>query len=67
MWFFSVDSSIYPGDLSYDIIYRMYAKPFLKGELSPNLLSEMSLPGIEALIEKLSPKNIREIGEGEPL
>ena len=37
MWFFSVDSSIYSGDLSFDVIYRMYAKPFLKEELSPNV------------------------------
>ena len=28
----------------------------LKGELSPILLSKMSLPGIEVLIEKLLPK-----------
>ena len=33
------------------------------GELSPNLLSEMSLPGIEVLIEKLFTQNIREIGK----
>ena len=39
----------------------------LKGNSHQILLSETRLPGIEVLIEKLLPKTIREIGEGEPL
>ena len=41
----------------------------LKGNSHQILLSEMSLPGVEVLIEKLFSvtQNIREIGEGEPL
>ena len=38
----------------------------VKGELSPNLLSEMSLPGIEVLIEKLLPKIIWRLGKENP-
>ena len=34
-----------------------------RGEASPNLLSEMSLPGIEVLLEKLSPKILGRSGK----
>ena len=37
--------------------------PYLKGELSPILLSEMSLPGVEVLIEKLLPKILGRLGK----
>ena len=37
-----------------------------KGELSPNLLSEMSLPGVEVLIEKLLPKILGRLGKENP-
>ena len=40
---------------------------FLKGNSHQILLSDMRLPGVQVLSEKLFTQNIREIGEGEPL
>ena len=42
---------------------------FVKGELSPNCtsLSEMSLPGVEVLIEKLLPEILGRLGKENPL
>ena len=38
----------------------------LNGELSPNLLSEMSLPGVEVLVEKWLPKILGRLGKENP-
>ena len=38
----------------------------LKGNSHQILLSEMSLPGVEPLIEKLLPKILGGLGKGEP-
>ena len=40
---------------------------YIKGELSPNFLSEMSLPGVEVPIEKLLLKIRRRLGKETPL
>ena len=42
------------------------SKELLKGELSSNLLSEMSLAGVEVLIEKLLPKILGRLGKENP-
>ena len=41
-------------------------KNIIKGNSYQILLSEMSLPGVEVLIESCYQTNTREIGEGEP-
>ena len=42
------------------------SKCLIKGELSPNLLSEMSLPGVEVFLEKLLPKILGRLGKENP-
>ena len=60
------------GELVSPVTYTCHVQPQNvrqkgKGNSHQIFLSEMSLPGIEGLIEKLLPKRSREIGEGEPL